>query len=460
MRSFRRCLPFLLLLFCTAVALAPCSAPPDEEDLPQQPAPAAVSERHIVLFTGADRGILEPCGCTKGMLGGIGRRAFLIEALHTGVENGSILTVAAGGLCGGTTALDILRYETLLMALGEIGYDAAALGPEELSLGLDRLRDAAEIAGFPFLLSNVSFPGETELPFRKRLALKDRGSLAFNIFGVIAPSLRSSLPKEASYLLPEEAIAIADDSSGSAMTLVLMRGNREEARDLREKIAGPCLVIYAAFDSEPQVLDFGLKEGDVSVVTPGDRGRFVGLASLLYEGPERGAVVTKVRPEPLDPTLPESETVLFAEEIYRNRIEIEGLMAKMVERKDHPTGAAFMGSESCRECHPKTHEIWAASAHAHALKTLVEARRDYDPGCLSCHVTGFGYRGAFRSVDETPHLVNVGCESCHGPAGDHGVDEEAYPGKVIDCTACHDHYHSPGFDRESAWKRIMCIKEE
>lgn len=458
MISVQRFAPFLCLLFCVALALADCGAPPRETGIVAR-APAE-PEHFTLLFTGADRGILEPCGCTKGMLGGIGRRAFLLEAIQSGADGKRCLTLATGGLSGGTTALEVLRYETVLMALGEMGYDAAALGPEELALGLDRLRDAVEIAGFPFILSNVAFPGEEDLPFRKSLTISDRGSIAFTIYGIIAPSLCSDLPDGARVADPGEVILPPRGTGDREMTVVLMRGSRKEARALREKIAAPCLVIYAALDSEPQVMDFGLKEGDITVVTPGDRGRFVGLATLLSEGSGRDLRVTRVRPEPLDPTLPESDTVLFAEEIYRTRIEIEEILEKMTERFDHPSGAAFSGSESCRECHPKTYAVWSASAHARALSTLVAAGRDYDPGCLSCHVTGFGYRGAFRSAGDTPHLLNVGCESCHGPAGDHGKNTESYPGAMVSCTACHDHYHSPGFDRKSAWKRIACVKEE
>lgn len=456
----------LLALAALSGAILSCST--REPDLVSSPG------EFVIAYTGADRGILQPCGCTKGMLGGIGRRATLLQAIVPSPDRG--LIVATGGLVDGTsgkrdradsrtiTHLDRLRYETLLVALGEMGYAAAALGPEELTLGMDRLREASEIVDFPFLLTNALIEGEETLPFetvcRLDLAVDTKPEpVSVALFGVIAPSAARELPDGVRLAPAGAAVTAAAKKSGSRADfyVVLLRGSRSDARALSQEIPSPWLIVYSTPDSEPQIYDFGKQAGDARIVTPGDRGRFVGF-SRIVERPDGQWEVGESRFEALDDSLPESEIVHFPLEIYRERIRIEKVLQNQLNTIPNRSGRAYRGSNSCAECHPKTFEIWRDSRHAQAWTTLIEAERAYDPGCISCHVTGFAIEKGFGGATATPHLIGVGCEACHGPAGDH-VDEGAPPATPDACTACHDRHHSPGFDREEAWKKIACIKE-
>jgi hypothetical protein len=92
----------------------------------------------------------------------------------------------------------------------------------------------------------------------------------------------------------------------------------------------------------------------------------------------------------------------------------------------------YVGSKKCKMCHIKQYNSWKKTKMAQALEVLkpgeaVEAKEthgidpdsDYtaDSECLQCHTTGYGKPGGFVSVDETPGMAGVGCESCHGPGG-------------------------------------------
>ena len=104
--------------------------------------------------------------------------------------------------------------------------------------------------------------------------------------------------------------------------------------------------------------------------------------------------------------------------------------------------------------------------------------RDFDPECIACHVVGWNatellpYQGGFLSERETPLLVSVGCEACHGP-GEHHARAEMGANAALQerlrlairlpvdgglarrhCLTCHDGDNSPNFDFETYWEKI------
>jgi peroxiredoxin len=134
-------------------------------------------------------------------------------------------------------------------------------------------------------------------------------------------------------------------------------------------------------------------------------------------------------------------------------------------RKDVlPTNAVFVGSAACRSCHAAEYETWSRSAHAGAVETLTAARKDRNPDCLRCHTTGFGRPGGFPEKGvpaEHADLAAVGCESCHGPGGDHVAEGARKIGTIVSlgdkcdscvilqiCGSCHDDANDPGFEFE------------
>ncbi len=126
-----------------------------------------------------------------------------------------------------------------------------------------------------------------------------------------------------------------------------------------------------------------------------------------------------------------------------------------------PTAARHVGSEACQSCHAKEFETWAASPHAKAIASLEAKHKANDANCLKCHTTGFGRTGGFEPGTKAHgDLARVGCESCHGPGGDH-VDAATKRGTIVSlgdkcdscvilqiCGACHDDANDPGFEFE------------
>ena len=84
----------------------------------------------------------------------------------------------------------------------------------------------------------------------------------------------------------------------------------------------------------------------------------------------------------------------------------------------------YLGVVKCRMCHRDQHSTWEEDAHSRAIESLStedRAGRKDERGreCISCHVTGFGQKGGFVSMEKTPDMANVGCEACHGPGRQH-----------------------------------------
>ena len=129
-----------------------------------------------------------------------------------------------------------------------------------------------------------------------------------------------------------------------------------------------------------------------------------------------------------------------------------------------PTTADYVGSQACQTCHESEFSTWSQSPHAHAVKTLLKEDHAGDAQCLTCHTTGYGRPGGFPEdgqVAAHADLASVGCESCHGPGGDHVPQSAPKFGTILSlgdkcdscvilqiCGTCHDEDNDPNFTFE------------
>jgi peroxiredoxin len=121
------------------------------------------------------------------------------------------------------------------------------------------------------------------------------------------------------------------------------------------------------------------------------------------------------------------------------------------------SSAGYSGNEFCGVCHEGPAETWQLTQHAAAFPTLVKHGADKDPACVSCHVVGWGKPGGFTLSPPTPHLENVGCETCHGRGGPHQSPDFVKSGDFSPaCIACHDPQHSLNFDYATFVPRVGC----
>lgn len=104
----------------------------------------------------------------------------------------------------------------------------------------------------------------------------------------------------------------------------------------------------------------------------------------------------------------------------------------------------YQGTNHCAACHSVEHLSWGLTHHSLAWRTLVLRDEHDNRECTSCHVIGAGLPGGWNG-DPDSHLVDVGCEACHGPGGPH--DGERVDARTT-CASCHDAKHSIAFSVE------------
>ncbi|MFH1723476.1 MAG: multiheme c-type cytochrome [Elusimicrobiota bacterium] len=133
------------------------------------------------------------------------------------------------------------------------------------------------------------------------------------------------------------------------------------------------------------------------------------------------------------------------------------LFAATLSSQEKAGGAAYIGEKKCKMCHMKQHKAWAESLHSKNFSALI-GDETKDPSCLKCHTTGFdkgGYDPA-KSEEENAKFLNVQCESCHGPGGDHfkapmAQKKDTITRTPLNCAECHNPHKS--FGEEAKAKR-------
>lgn len=112
----------------------------------------------------------------------------------------------------------------------------------------------------------------------------------------------------------------------------------------------------------------------------------------------------------------------------------------------------YVGSGACATCHEPANTWWRTTKHGVAYKTLVDVDKQFNLNCVGCHVTGYGMPGGATVTHNLEgELVDVGCETCHGPGSEH-VAKPRIPGLALRdpaetvCARCHNKEHSDLFD--------------
>lgn len=391
---------------------------------------------YVLVISGDTRGYLTPCGCTSPMNGGILRRATAISQL--GPEEQTIY-LDNGGLVDGRGDQDLMKAETLVQALHKMHVKAINLSLEDARLGRGAILSLARLSGDKLTTGILEPSAGISLPTRMVAG-------PFLVVGVAsrASSVARELEEEQRDLHEAVDNLVREAETAKKRAIVLLQGPQSEAESLAREFPTLAAVVYSSASNPAHAVQ---KVGDVVLLSPGDRGKYILTLDVL------NGKLTNYRAVQLGPEYADDAPTKTVYSKYLRRIVAAGLLDKM----PRPANVEYVGPEKCASCHQEETKVWKRSGHFHALATLEKVEHDRDPDCVKCHVTGLDSKQGFRSRLATPRLANVTCESCHGSAANHLSDPSGHPMPKVgekSCLPCHTSDNSPNFTFEQYWPKI------
>ena len=440
-----------------------------------------------IVITGMEDGYLEPCGCAglDRMRGGMTRRHTFIEGLRK--DGWPLVVLDVGGMtrCFGRQAE--LKFQTTVEGKRKMSYDVIAFGTGDLRLPAGELVSvAAGVDGrpSPFVSANIGLFG-FDAGITPSSRVVEAGGMKIGVTAVLGLKYQMKINNDEIELSnPAEALkAIVPELKQKADYLVLLaHATKEESIALARAFPEFNVVVTSDGPPTPPKISEIIEGSKTLLITVGHKG-MEAIVLGLYDGrPPRYQRV------PLDSRFPASEDMKMLMAAYQDQLKVIGFAGLGLRPAPHPlleTNGRFVGSKKCQSCHEKSYDVWIRSGHGRAYKTLAELDppRNYDPECVSCHVIGwhptkyFPYQSGYKSLKKTPHLIDTGCENCHGPGEKHvavelGTDQwlqEKYrkasvitkeESKKRQCATCHDLDNSPDFDFDAYWPLIEHYEDE
>ncbi len=477
--------------------------------------------RKIRVFYNNDNfAYLETCGCRVSPIGGVDRRWNAMKAYP---DDSRIFLDAGNLLFKAQRATEFLAPQWYEQAVGVVdaynllGADAVEVGVNEFALGLDKFRELANRAKFPFISANILEKDSKKLFLRDSVILHRQGK-KIGVFGLFGKDLPLPSTLEAQDPLPVAKRMVEKlRREGAEMVIALTHQGYDADVQLAQKVSGIDLIVGGQSQSLLQKPD---TEGKTLIVQLSNQGQMLGMVEYDAATLTRtDFVVAELGGEfsqgPKDLANPMKSLVAVTN--LRIQEANRGLDEKIWAEK-FPEEISFETSITCRNCHEKQAAFHDGKAHSAAFLTLMSAKKERNLDCVKCHSVGFGMPGGFQAIADAfrdaagkpvplekvrklaglnfpppgvsyradgararadvehwnaslqkagvrKSFVSVQCENCHGAMPGHPF-AGPHPGKVTvqACTQCHTPEQAPGWykngklDLEKAQAAIAAMK--
>ncbi|GGG25298.1 5'-nucleotidase C-terminal domain-containing protein [Paenibacillus abyssi] len=291
---------------------------------PDDPAAAAGDGQRITIVHVNDmHSRVEESGSSIGYA----RLSSFIKDLKA--SNPNTLVLDAGDTLHGQTIANLVRGESIVRIMNEIGFDALTSGNHDYNYGSDRLLELAGMASFPVLGANVyKANGER---FLEPYVIKEVGGLSIAIFGLATPeTLYKTHPNNVKGLTFADPVAEAqqmvDELSGRADIIIALShlGLDASSRDTSLKVAEQVPGIDIIIDGHSHtLLENGLVEGDTLIAQTGEYGEHIGVIELtIEEGRLSGKQARLVTREEAESIVPDPAVLDIINEVKTEQEEV------------------------------------------------------------------------------------------------------------------------------------------
>ena len=339
----------------------------------------------------------------------------------------------------------------LMDAMKLLGTDAVGVADRDLKYGIAFLKAQQKRTGLPLVSANL-VDKKTSKPVFEPWVIKKVGTAKVGIFGLMSEKVdlgpaRDSIAVQEPMATAKKTIAELKKQGANVIVLLSNLG-KVESEDLVTAVPGVDGVIVGR---NVPLLQKGRLIKNTVAVYGGEQGQNLGRTIFTLEknqvtarendmfvlGPEVGE-----KPEILQ--LVKSFEDSFNEKLRKQ--EMEAAASKQIQQEESPD--RFLGSEVCIRCHTSEGEQWKTTSHSLAWPTLVNAKKDATPECITCHVVGYRKPTGFTSAVSTPHLAGVQCENCHGIGTQHDAFASTHRVTEQVCTTCHQGDNDPTWNWE------------
>ncbi|MCA9783772.1 MAG: hypothetical protein KC518_09330 [Candidatus Cloacimonetes bacterium] len=397
-----------------------------------------------LLFSSDTKGRVGDCGCSRHPLGGLERRATVLDSLRSLIPDRPLVLDLGNLHSQRKDSTADLDARLISQALSRMQYDLLLQGPIENAQSSEN-REHWQRGAPDLWKAATESPLKLECPGApaESIELASWHDADWALNRAFAPRTlpvpRRGWPDASLHLL----VAFCDPDR--------VFSSPQEFADWDVILLGGTA---SAMDSAR------VTEAGSLVFSTMDRGRSLGWLQLEETNRGHWTLVDSRQIEILPQTRPDDAIAAMITEdreqrARRARIQLQrDLAAQRVLHGLPPVKAEqpeVLGTESCLPCHAGLVDKWSAERHARVYAELLRAPGRITLDSQRRFVTGWLEPGGFLDRERTPERLQVQCEACHGPGSQHiasaGLTPMPDPGPAS-CILCHTDpmplpYHKP-----------------